>query len=75
LNNKVIIRFSASDMLRTNISSGSISNISGANATYHNDFDTKMLSLSFTCNFGSSGSNLRKRNTGSSQSEQNRIKN
>jgi hypothetical protein len=75
LNNKVSIRLSASDILRTNISSGSISNIAGATSTYHNDFDTKMLSLSLSYNFGSSGNNPRKRNTGSSQSEQNRIKN
>jgi len=75
LNNKVSIRLSASDILRTNISSGSISDIAAATSTYHNDFDTKMLSLSLSYNFGSSGNNPGKRNTGSSQSEQNRIKN
>lgn len=75
LNNKVSIRLSAADILRTNISSGSISNIAGVRSVYHNDFDTKMLSLSLSYNFGSSGSNVRKRNVGSSQSEQNRVKN
>ncbi len=75
LKNKVSIRLSASDILQTNFSSGSISNITGATSTYHNDFDNRMVSLGFSYNFGKSVNNVKKRNTGSSQSEQNRIKN
>ena len=73
--NKVSIRLTASDILRTNFSSGSISNITGATSTYHNDFDSRMINLGFSYNFGKPVKSIRKRNTGSSQPEQNRIKN
>lgn len=75
LDKKASIKISASDILRTNFSSGSISNIAGATSTYRNDFDTRMVTLGFSYNFGSSGNNVKNRNTGSSQSEQNRVKN
>jgi len=73
--NKASVRLSASDILRTNFSGGSISNITGATSTYHNDFDSRMISLGFSYNFGKLANTVKKRNTGSSQSEQNRIKN
>lgn len=75
LKNKASIKVGATDILRTNISSGNISNIAGATSTYHNDFDTRMLTVGFSYNFGKSGNNVKKRKTGSSQSEQNRVKN
>lgn len=74
LDNKASIKLSASDILRTNFSGRSISYIAGATSTYRNDFDTRMVTLGFSYNFGSSSNNVRKINTGSSQSEQNRVK-
>jgi hypothetical protein len=75
LKNKASMKLSASDILRTTVSRGSISHITGATSTYHNDFDNRMVSLGFSYNFGKPANNVKKRNTGSSQSEQNRVKN
>lgn len=75
LNNKASLKFSASDILRTNVANGRISNITGATSSFHNDFDNRMITFGFSYNFGKSANNVRRRNTGSSQSEQNRVKN
>jgi len=74
LKNKATIRLSASDILRTTFSSGSISNIKRATSTYHNDFDNRMVTFGISYNFGASN-NVKKRNVGSSQNEQGRVKN
>jgi hypothetical protein len=75
LKNKASLKLSASDILHTTVSNGSISNITGATSTYRNDFDNRMVTVGVSYNFGKSANNARKRNTGSSQSEQNRVKN
>ncbi len=75
LKNKASLKLSGSDILRTTVSRGSISNITGATSTYHNDFDNRMVTFGVSYNFGNSANNAKKRNTGSSQSEQNRVKN
>lgn len=73
--NKASLRLSASDILRSTVSRGSISNVTGATSTYHNDFDNRMVTLGFSYNFGKSANSAKKRNTGSSLTEQNRVKN
>jgi hypothetical protein len=69
------IRLSARDIFLANFSAGSISNIPGVTSTYKNVSDTRIVTLGFSYNFGNPGKNAKKRNTGSAQSEQNRVKN
>lgn len=75
LKKKASLKLSASDILATTFSSGTISNIRGATSRYHNDFDNRMVSLGFSYNFGSSSNDERRRSRGSLQNEQNRVKN
>jgi hypothetical protein len=72
--NNGAIRLSARDLFLTNFSAGSISNIPGVSSIYKNLSDSRVVTLGFSYNFGSSANNARKRNTGSAQSEQNRVK-
>jgi hypothetical protein len=73
--NNAALKLAVSDVFRKNISSGSIFNVAGASAEYRNDFDTRMITLGFSYNFGRKNRQEKKRNLGSSQSEQNRVKN
>lgn len=75
LQNKASIKLAVSDIFRANVSSGSISNVAGASAEYRNDFDTRMATLGFFYNFGRKAKQEKKKNAGSAQSEQNRVKN
>lgn len=75
MQNKASVKLAVSDVFRKNISSGSISSIAGASAEYHNDFDTRMVTLGFSYNFGSKNKQEKKKNAGGAQSEQNRVKN
>jgi hypothetical protein len=73
-NNKGVLRLTARDIFLQNFSAGSISNIPGVTSTYKNVSDTRIVTLGFSYNFGSPAKNGKKRNTGSAQSEQNRVK-
>lgn len=75
LQNKASLKLAVSDIFRANVSSGGISNVAGASAEYLNDFDTRMLTLGLSYNFGSKTKQEKKKNAGSAQSEQNRVKN
>jgi hypothetical protein len=68
------VRLAARDIFLANYSAGSISNIPGVTSTYKNVSDSRIVTLGFSYNFGSPGKNVKKRNTGSAQSEQNRVK-
>ncbi|GAB2982321.1 outer membrane beta-barrel family protein [Mucilaginibacter puniceus] len=74
LNDKGAIKLSLRDILRQNFSAGSITNIPGVAATYHNDNANRAISLGFSYSFGQSGKTPKKRDTGSSGSEQNRVR-
>ncbi|ETZ23133.1 outer membrane beta-barrel family protein [Pedobacter sp. V48] len=75
LQNKASLKLAVSDVFRANISSGSISNVTSASARYRSDFDTRMVTLGFSYNFGSKIKQEMKKNAGSAQNEQNRVKN
>lgn len=75
LQNKASLKLAVSDVFRANVSSGSISNVAGASAAYRNDFDTRTVTMGFSYNFGSKAKPEKKKNAGSAQSEQNRVKN
>ncbi|MES2455811.1 MAG: outer membrane beta-barrel family protein [Bacteroidota bacterium] len=75
LQNKASVKLAVSDIFRANISSGSISNVAGASAEYRNDFDTRMVTLGFSYNFGSKAKQEKKKNAGSAANEQNRVRN
>lgn len=74
--NKVSARCSVSDIFLTNMSRGSLSNITGATSFYRSDMDTRMINFGLSLNFGKApGATPKSRSTGSSQPEQNRVKN
>ncbi|SEO14490.1 Outer membrane receptor proteins, mostly Fe transport [Mucilaginibacter gossypiicola] len=72
LNNKGTIKFNMRDIFKSFSPSGTITNIVGATATYHNFVDTQVATLTFTYSFGKSISVPAKRNTGGAESEQGR---
>lgn len=72
LNNKGSIKLNARDILHTFSPSGTITNIAGANATFHNTLDTRVVTLAFTYSFGKLTNVPQKRDTGGAESEQSR---
>jgi hypothetical protein len=60
------------DIFHTYSPSGTITNIEGATATYHNFVDTQVATLAFTYSFGKSANTPPKRETGGADSEQGR---
>jgi hypothetical protein len=72
LNNKGSIKLNMRDVLHTFSPSGTITNIVGATATYHNFVDTQVATLAFTYSFGKTTNTPPKRDTGGADSEQGR---
>jgi hypothetical protein len=72
LNNKGSIKLNMRDILHSFSPSGTITNIVGANATFHNFLDTRVATLAFTYSFGKSTNTPPKRETGGADSEQGR---
>ncbi|WP_439695152.1 outer membrane beta-barrel protein [Mucilaginibacter sp. AW1-7] len=72
LNNKGTIKLNARDIFHTFRPSGTITNIVGANATFHNYLDTQVATLAFTYSFGKLTNVPQKRDTGGAESEQGR---
>ncbi|RZK44658.1 MAG: TonB-dependent receptor [Hymenobacter sp.] len=72
LSNKGSIKLNVQDVLRTFSPSGTITNIAGATATYHNFVDTQVATLAFTYSFGKLKNVAARRATGSAESEQGR---
>jgi len=72
LNNKGSIKLNMRDMFHTFTPSGTITNIVGATATYHNFVDTQVATIAFTYSFGKSTNVPEKRETGGADSEQGR---
>ena len=72
LNNKGSIKLNMRDVFHTFSPSGTITNIVGATATYHNFVDTQVATLAFTYSFGKSTNVPEKRETGGADSEQGR---
>jgi hypothetical protein len=72
LNNKGAIKLNMRDMLRTFSPSGTITNIAGAHASFHNTVDTQVATLAFTYSFGKQTNTPQKRETGGADSEQGR---
>jgi len=71
-NNKGNIKLNMRDILHTFGPSGTITNIAGANASFHNTVDTQVATLAFTYSFGKSINTPQKRQTGGADSEQDR---
>ncbi len=72
LNNKGSIKLNMRDIFHTFTPSGTITNIVGANATFHNFVDTRVATLAFTYSFGKLTNTPEKRETGGADSEQGR---
>ncbi|MDR6942739.1 outer membrane beta-barrel protein [Mucilaginibacter pocheonensis] len=72
LNQKASIKLNMRDVFHSFSPSGTITNIVGATATYHNFVDTQVATLAFTYSFGKSTNVPPKRNTGGADSEQDR---
>ena len=60
------------DILHTFKPSGTITNIVGADATFHNYLDTRVATLAFTYSFGKTTNTPQKRDTGGADSEKDR---
>ena len=71
-NNKGSIKLNMRDILHTFSPSGSITNIVGAHASFHNTLDTQVATLAFTYSFGKQTNTPQKRETGGADSEQGR---
>jgi len=72
LNNKGSIKLNVRDIFHTFRPSGTITNIVGANATFHNYLDTQVAILAFTYSFGKLTNAPQKRDTGGADSEKDR---
>jgi hypothetical protein len=72
LNGKGSIKLNMRDIFHTFTPSGTITNIVGANATFHNFVDTRVATLAFTYSFGKLTNTPEKRETGGADSEQGR---
>jgi hypothetical protein len=72
LNNKGSIKLNMRDVFKSFSPSGTITNIVGATATYHNFVDTQVATLAFTYNLGNLTHTSPKRDTGGAESEQGR---
>jgi hypothetical protein len=72
LNNKGSIKLNMRDIFHTFSPSGTITNIVGANASFHNYLDTQVATLAFTYSFGKLTNVPQKRDTGGADSEQGR---
>jgi len=70
--NKASLRFNVRDLFHTTSSSGEITSIPGATSSFHNYFDSRVATLTFTYNFGKALESPRRRETGSAESEQGR---
>lgn len=72
LNNKGTIKLNMRDIMHSFSPSGNITNIVGANASFHNFIDTRVATLAFTYSFGKTNNVPQKRETGGADSEQGR---
>jgi len=74
LRKNLSIKFSVRDILKTYTSDGITTNISHTTSTFRNRFNSQSFMLGLTYNFGTAV-NKRKRETGSAETEQSRVKN
>jgi hypothetical protein len=74
LKNKATVYVNGRDIFHTFSPSGKITNIPGATSTYHNYMDSQVITVGFTYSFGKVIANQQKRQTGSAESEENRVK-
>jgi hypothetical protein len=75
LSDKASLKLSVRDVFDSNKPGGEILNIPYTQATYHNAFDNRIASLSFSYSFSKGASATKKRNTGGAGNEQDRVKN
>lgn len=73
LDEKGSLKLAVSDVFYTNQINGQIRNIANANASWYSEFDSRVVTFSFSYRF-TQGKNLKVRQSGASQEEQNRVK-
>lgn len=74
LKDKGSIYLNGRDVFHSFSPSGKITNIPFTTSTYHNYLDTQIITAGFTYSFGKVIANQQKRQTGSAESEENRVK-
>ncbi|WP_072361429.1 TonB-dependent receptor domain-containing protein [Chitinophaga sancti] len=74
LKDKGSVYVNGRDVFHTLSPSGKITNIPGATSNYHNYLDTQIVTVGFTYSFGKLVTNQEKRQTGSAESEESRVK-
>jgi iron complex outermembrane recepter protein len=73
LNNKGTLKLNISDILYTNQPGGDIKGLANSTARWYSLLDTRVATLSFSYRFNK-GQNLKVRQSGASETEQNRVK-
>jgi len=74
LNNKGTVRLNVRDIFYTRLNWGFINHLQNAEASYHNEYDTRLTSISFSYNFGKAFQSKAKKAAGGAQDEQNRVR-
>ncbi|RNI31065.1 outer membrane beta-barrel protein [Rufibacter latericius] len=72
---KATLRLNVADIFYTRITNGVINNLVNTEAWWRNAGDSRVVTLSFSYRFGKTAQNQRQRETGGSESEQNRVRN
>lgn len=75
LNNKGSVKLSVRDLLKTYKNNGLTNNIPNATEAFRNQFNSRVFTVGFNYNFGSSLGKKNKRDTGSAELEKGRVKN
>ncbi len=74
LNNKGTIRLNLRDIFYTRLNWGYINNLKDAKGYYHNQYETRIASISFSYQFGKTFQSRKTRAAGGAQEEQNRVR-
>ncbi|MBC3541427.1 outer membrane beta-barrel protein [Rufibacter sediminis] len=75
LQEKATLRLNVADLFYTRITNGVINNLVNTEAWWRNAGDSRVVTLSFSYRFGKTAQNQPSRDTGGSESEQNRVRN
>lgn len=74
LNNKGVVKLNARDLFYTAINNGKIRSLRNGEGSWRNARDSRVVTVSFTYNFGKSAGGRKKHDEGGAESEQNRVK-
>ncbi|WP_118949519.1 TonB-dependent receptor [Taibaiella helva] len=71
---KITLKANLNDIFHTAINKGTINNLAATDATYHNRYDSRQFTLSFSYRFGKAMANERQAKESGAESEKSRVK-